>query len=270
MRTWATSASRIGLVESGPGQRNRNVAPTGSAGSPRKESLMFLRIARFGVIAVAFTVTVALALPQPSYAQSPPPAATPAKPPATAPAAAPSPAPAAKPDSKPAEPAPVVPEGITTKPGDAFGEDVTLTAKPIVYIKGSGTWDKAFVTISGALKKVEAYVAKAGLKTDGQPMTIFLATDDLGFDYEAAIPLAETPKDPPHGEIAAGQSPDGRALKFVHRGSYESLDDTYEAITNYLDDKRLESKNVLIEQYVTDPVTADQKNLVINIFVLVN
>ena len=48
------------------------------------------------------------------------------------------------------------------------------------------------------------------------------------------------------------------------------LDDTYEAITNYLDDKRLESKNVLIEQYVTDPVTADQKNLVINIFVLVN
>jgi effector-binding domain-containing protein len=120
------------------------------------------------------------------------------------------------------------------------------------------------------LKKVEAYVAKAGLKTDGQPMTIFLATDDLGFDYEAAIPLAETPKDPPHGEIAAGQSPDGRALKFVHRGSYESLDDTYEAITNYLDDKRLESKNVLIEQYVTDPVTADQKNLVINIFVLVN
>ena len=120
------------------------------------------------------------------------------------------------------------------------------------------------------MKKVEGYVAKAGLKTDGLPMTIFLATDDLGFDYEAAIPLAEPPKDPPHGEISAGQSPDGRALKFVHRGSYDSLDDTYEAITNYLDDKRLESKNVLIEQYVTDPVTTNDKNLVINIFVLVN
>jgi effector-binding domain-containing protein len=145
-----------------------------------------------------------------------------------------------------------------------------LAAKPIVYIKGSGTWDKAFAIISGSLKKVEAYVAKAGLKTDGQPMTIFLATDDRGFDYEAAVPLAEAPKDPPHGEIAAGQSPDGHALKFVHRGSYDSLDDTYEAITNYLDEKRLESKNVLIEQYVTDPVTADEKSLVVNIFVMVN
>jgi effector-binding domain-containing protein len=231
---------------------------------------MFLRIARFGATAAALAMTaamtVALTLPQPSHAQAPPSAAAPAKPPATSPAAPPSPAPAAK----PAEPAPVAPEGITTKPSDAFGEDVTLTAKPIVYFKGSGTWDKAFVTISGALKKVEAYVAKAGLKTDGLPMTIFLATDDLGFDYEAAVPLAEAPKEPPHGEISAGQSPDGHALKFVHRGSYDSLDDTYEAITNYLDDKRLESKNVLIEQYVTDPVTADQKNLVINIFVLVN
>ncbi len=232
---------------------------------------MFLRIARSGVTATAFAMNVAmsvvLTLPQPSHAQAPPPVAAPTKPPAAAPATPP--AATAKPETKPAEPPPVAPEGITTKPSDAFGEDATLTAKPIIYIKGSGTWDKAYATISGALKKVEAYVAKAGLKTDGLPMTIFLATDDLGFDYEAAIPLAEAPKDPPHGEISAGQSPEGHALKFVHRGSYDSLDDTYEAITNYLDDKRLESKNVLIEQYVTDPVTADQKNLVINIFVLV-
>lgn len=229
---------------------------------------MFLRIARFGAIAVALAVSIALMLPQPSRAQTPPPAAAPTTPPAAAPAAPP--APATQPEAKPAAPAPVAPEGITTKPTDPFGVDVTLTAKPIVYIKGSGTWDKAYATISGALKKVEAYVAKAGLKTDGLPMTIFLATDDLGFDYEAAVPLAEAPKDSPHGEISAGQSPEGHALKFVHRGSYDSLDDTYEAITNYLDDKRLESKNVLIEQYVTDPVTANQKNLVINIFVLVN
>ena len=242
----------------------------GCASRIAKESLMSLRIPRCSLVVAALALTAALTLPQPSRAQTSPPAAAQTKPPVAAPAAPAAPAPAAKPEAQPATSAPGAPEGITTKPSDAFGEDVTLTAKPIVYVKGSGTWDKAFVTISGALKKVEAYVAKAGLKTDGLPMTIFLATDDLGFDYEAAIPLAEPPKDPPHGEISAGQSPDGHALKFVHRGSYDSLDDTYEAITNYLDEKRLESKNVLIEQYVTDPVTADQKNLVVNIFVLVN
>ena len=174
---------------------------------------------------------------------------------------------APKPQGQPAAPPPVAPEGIQTKPGDAFGEETTLTAKPIVYVKGTGAWDSAFTTISGALKKVEAYADKAGLKADGLPMTIFTATDDHGFDYQAAIPLAQPPKDPPRGEIFVGQSPEGRALKFVHRGSYEAMDDTYEAITNYLDEKRLESKDMLIEQYVTDPASADGKNLVVNVFV---
>jgi effector-binding domain-containing protein len=229
---------------------------------------MFLRFARCAGIAAAFIgIAIALALPQLSRAQTAPPA--PAQTSPAAPSQPSPPAAATKPEAKPTAQTPIAPEGIETKPSDPFGEDVTLTAKSIVYVKGSGTWDKAFATISGSLKKVEAYAARAGLKADGLPMTIFLATDDHGFDYEAAIPLAAPPKDPPHGEIAAGESPDGRALKFVHRGSYESLDDTYEAITNYLDDKKLDSKNILIEQYVTDPATADEKNLVVNVFVLI-
>ena len=63
-------------------------------------------------------------------------------------------------------------------------------------------------------------------------------------------------------------SPAGHALKFVHHGSYDGLDNTYEAITNYLDDKRLEAKDMFIEQYVTDPTSGDGKNLTINVFVL--
>jgi effector-binding domain-containing protein len=213
-----------------------------------KELLMVFRSARRIRVAAAFIVfssafIICFALLQPAHAQTSP----------------------AKPPGQPA--APIAPEGIQTKPGDAFGEEITLTAKPIVYVKGTGAWDSAFATISGALKKVEAYVDKAGLKADGLPMTIFTATDDHGFDYQAAIPLAQPPKDLPKGEIAAGQSPEGRALKFVHRGSYEAMDDTYEAITNYLDEKRLESKDLLVEQYVTDPASSDEKNLVVNVFV---
>ena len=176
---------------------------------------------------------------------------------------------AAQPEGGAGAPAPIAPEGLATRPNDPFGEEVTLAAKPIVFVKGSGTWDQAFTIISGALKTVEAYVAKTGLKTDGQPMTIFTATDDKGFDYQAAIPLAELPKEPPTGGVQSGRSPDGRALKFVHRGSYDSLDDTYEAITNHLDSKRLESRNILVEQYVTDPTSTDEKNLVVEVLVLV-
>ncbi len=163
---------------------------------------------------------------------------------------------------------PVPPSDQIAQPGDAFGEGTTLPSKTIVFIKGNGTWDKAFPTISSAFRKLESYVDKEGLKTAGLPLTVFTATDDTGFTYQAAIPIAEAPKKPPQGGIALGQSPNGEALKFVHRGSYDALDNTYEAITNYLDDKRIDAQDMFIEEYVTDPATADASKLVVNVYVL--
>ena len=157
----------------------------------------------------------------------------------------------------------------SAQPGDPFGEDTTLTAKPMVYVKGTGNWDNAFETITKSLTTVTTSIDKEGLKADGQPMTLFTATDDIGFQYEAAIPVAEPPKTPPRGDIAAGTSPAGRALKFVHRGSYDGLDNTYEAITNYLDERRLEAKDMFIEQYQTDPLTTNEDHLVVNVYVMV-
>ena len=143
----------------------------------------------------------------------------------------------AKPPNAPTQ---IAPPATPAQPGDVLGEDTTLTAKTIVYVKGTGTWDKAFEIIKSSLKKIDGYLDKEGIKPDGMAMTIFTATDDTGFDYEAAVPIAAPPKNPPHGGLAVCQSPEGQALKFVHRGSYDDLDNTYEAITNYLDDRRLE------------------------------
>jgi effector-binding domain-containing protein len=171
----------------------------------------------------------------------------------------------AKPETAPA----ASPPGATTQPGDPFGEDTTLTAKPIVYVKGSGTWDNAFETITKSLKTVKAYIDNEGLKSDGEPMTLFTSTDDAGFQFEAAIPVAVPPKTPPRGDIAVGTSPAGRALKFVHRGSYDGLDNTYEAVTNYLDERRLEAKDMFIEQYLTDPLTTNQDHLIVNVYVMI-
>ncbi len=218
-----------------------------------------------GMAAVTVGLMLAPGALRPSWSQTPPPQ-TPT--PQSSTPQTPTPPPATSPDATPSQPAPSAPQAITPAPGQSFGEDVTLTAQTIVYVKGSGTWENAFATISGALRKDKAYLEKEGLKADGMPMTIFTATDDTGFDYEAAIPIAEPPKNPPRGEIALGKSPEGRALKFVHNGSYDDLDNTYEAIGNYLDTKRLEAKDTLIEQYVTDPISADPSKLTVNVFVL--
>jgi effector-binding domain-containing protein len=156
---------------------------------------------------------------------------------------------------------------VPTQSIDPFGQEVNLPAKTIVYVAGSGTWDNAYDTLVEAFKKLDAYLNSAGLKAAGPAMTIYTSTDDTGFDFKAAIPVADPPKSPPGKEIAVGQSPEGKVLKFVHRGSYDEMNQTYEAITNYLDEKGLDAKDILIEEYVTDLVTSPQEMLVVNVLV---
>jgi effector-binding domain-containing protein len=156
---------------------------------------------------------------------------------------------------------------VPTQSIDPFGQELKLAPKTIIYVAGSGTWDKAYDTLVEAFKKLGAYLDGAGLKASGPAMTIYTSTDDTGFDFKAAIPLAEVPKGPPSKELAVGRSPDGKVLKFVHRGSYDDLNQTYEAITNYLDEKGLDAKDLLIEEYVTDLVTSPQDKLVVNVLV---
>ncbi len=174
---------------------------------------------------------------------------------------------------QPAEPMPpIAPSAglsspLPLQPGDAFGEEVTLPERTVVSIEGHTTWDKAFDTLVATFKSLQDYLGKQGITPNGPAITIYTETNDIGFGFRAALPIAEPPKEPPKDNIKVGASPSGKALKFVHRGSYDTMDTSYEAITNYLDDKRLEAKDLFIEEYATDPVTSNPDKLIVNIFV---
>ncbi|EGP09315.1 transcription activator [Bradyrhizobiaceae bacterium SG-6C] len=214
---------------------------------------------------------------QTAPAASPPPA-TPAPPastaapvtpenPATPPAAqAPVPPPASAAET-PAAPAPAAPPASpNVQTADPFGEEQTLTAKKVLILKGSATWDNAFETLVGSLKTLSGFLDKQGIKPAGSSLIVYTSTDDAGFTYQAEIPVDQEPKNLARG-MTIGTSPEGPTLKFVHRGSYDNMDNTYEAITNHLDEKKQEAKDTFIEEYVTDPLTTTEDKLVINVFV---
>ena len=152
-------------------------------------------------------------------------------------------------------------------PGDVFGESVTLPERTIIYLQGRSSWDGAQDTLVESFKSLDEYLDKHGIKPDGPPMTIYTQTDDYGFRFRVAVPVADAPKDPPKGDLAVGHTPSGKALKFVHHGSYESLNETYEAITDYLDDKGIDAEDQFIEEYVSGPLQAGDNELVVNILV---
>ena len=206
----------------------------------------------------------------PALAQSPPAASTP--PPAATPAPGTTPAPSTAP-APPASPAPATPPAAAAPPAaspvqtaDPFGEQITLEPKKVVIVKGTANWDSAFDTLIDSFKTLSALLEKQGIKPSGNAMIVYTSTDDTGFTYLAEIPVEQDPKNLTR-DMSIAKSPEGKALKFVHRGSYDNMDNTYEAITNHLDDKKLEAKDTFIEEYITDPHKTAEDKLVINVYV---
>ncbi len=162
-------------------------------------------------------------------------------------------------------PGPAAPEQL--RPGDAFGAPVVLPERTIIYVQGQSNWDSAQDTLIDYFKSLDEYMDKLGIKPNGPAMTIYTETNDDGFRFRAAVPVAQAPKDAPKGDIAVGKAPSGKALKFIHRGTYEALDSTYEAITDYLDDKGLDAQDVFVEEYTSGPLRPGDGKLVINVYV---
>jgi effector-binding domain-containing protein len=198
------------------------------------------------------------ATPAPAVTPAPAPAATPAPPPAETK----SPADTPSAEQTPASPPPASP----VQTADPFGEEIVLPAKKVVIIKGNANWDAAFDTLIESFKSLSALLDKQGIARTGNPMIVYTSTDDTGFTFLAEIPVDQDPKNLGK-DMSIGQSPEGKALKFVHRGSYDNMDNTYEAITNHLDDKKLEAKDTFIEEYITDPLKTEEDKLVINVYV---
>ena len=99
---------------------------------------------------------------------------------------------------------------------------------------------------------------------------MFLEADDDGFTYRAMVPLESAPDPKPTlaDPVKLGQTPVGKAMKFEHRGEYDDIDSTYDAITAYLDEKGVDAQDVFLEEYLNEPKTSDDPNLQVDIYVL--
>jgi effector-binding domain-containing protein len=223
------------------------------------------------VAAVSLGIAAALAqspAPAPPVAGTPAPAnPTPTPTPSPAPSGDPAPSAGQAPNPPATAATPAPPSSpAPTQAADPFGEEITLTPKTVIMTRGTANWDTAFDALLESLKSLSSTLDKQGIKPSGNSMIVYTSTDDTGFSYLAEIPVEQEPKNLIKN-MSIGKSPEGKALKFVHRGSYENMDNNYEAITNHLDDKKLEAKDTFIEEYVNDPLNTAEDKLVINVYV---
>lgn len=223
-------------------------------------------LANAGRTSAALAFGIALALASQVCAQTPAPSTSA---PTTPAPVTPAPSAPAAPTAPPAAQAPAPQQPAADI--DAAAQPFEIKARPAIYVSGSAKWEDGYKAITAALAKARAAALKAGLKESGRPVAAFDDTDDDTFKFRAMIPLeAPAPASADLGpDVKAGETPAGRAIKFQHRGAYDDVDATYEAITAYLDEKGYEAQNIFVEEYLNDPKGADDSGLDMAIYVFI-
>lgn len=206
----------------------------------------------------------------------------PANPPAPAPdiPAVPAPPPVATPAPQPpvpGTPAPETPPATAqtppTRPADpvesaGFGDEITLTARPALVLSGRATWDDLYGTFRRTLEQLNGLARAQGVVAAGPPMIRFVSSTDEQADYEAILPVVALSQAPERYLPARpGTTPAGQAYRFVHFGGYDTMEQTYDEITNFLDERSIQAEDSFVEEYVRDPDTTSEVDLATFIYV---
>jgi len=101
------------------------------------------------------------------------------------------------------------------------------------------------------LGAVHQFIAGQGLEPVAPPMTVVHEWEPGSVVMELAIPVADSISVPDH--LTMGRIPAGNALKLKHKGSYETLGDSWEAFEEYNAAHNVEPRWYPYEVYLTDP-----------------
>lgn len=171
-------------------------------------------------------------------------------------------------------PAPIASPAASPPPslqaGAPMGVQMELPARFGAYVEGKASRDDIFAALQAAFGKVNAALGGAGLKASGHPLAVFLEASEESFKFRAMVPIEAIPdgKTALGDDVKLGRGPVGKAMRFEHRGAYEDIDGTYEAITAYLDEKSIEALDIFVEEYLNDVTNPIDPNLQVDIYVL--
>ncbi|MEM9556235.1 MAG: SRPBCC family protein [Acidobacteriota bacterium] len=136
-------------------------------------------------------------------------------------------------------------------------ERVEVEPQPVIQIGGSSAADatavaaaygQAFGTLMSTLGELEIEAA-------GSPLVFHTSWDETGYVFDAALPVAEPVELPADSPVSAGTVPGGPALRVVHVGPYEQLEDTYGLLDAYVEVHGLTVAGRPWDEFIDDPAS---------------
>ena len=144
-----------------------------------------------------------------------------------------------------------------------------VIAQDILYVSTSSSQypQDIAIAMAAAYGEISLLMNNADIDMAGQPMAISRAWEEGSYQFDAAIPVDLIPGEL-NGNVLAGQSPSGAAVRALHHGAYDQMMPTYEKLAAYMSAHGLAQGEVSWEHYVTDPNTTTTEDMVTHVYIM--
>ena len=147
-------------------------------------------------------------------------------------------------------------------------EIVEVQAIPFVFVSRTSAMAPEAIgaTMGEAFGILAQFMAARGITPAGPPLALYHGYDEKEISFNVGFPVPPADREKVEGEVKAGETPAGRALKTVHTGPYAKLRETYDAIMKHMETEGLGPAGHSWEVYVTDPDKTPEDRLVTEIY----
>ncbi len=126
-----------------------------------------------------------------------------------------------------------------------------VESQPILGIRATSTMDELSEVMGSLFGEVYGYIQQCGQNPAGMPFSRYHSMDGRTVDLECGMPVASALEGT--DRVQAGELPAGIVAAVTHMGPYDSLPQTWSALTEWMSSQGLEPAGAPWEVYVTDP-----------------
>lgn len=145
---------------------------------------------------------------------------------------------------------------------------VTTNADAVYTFEFSSNTNNKEITkaIGAAYGKIIAFISANNINMAGTPKIITLDFSPDNYHFLAVIPVDNNTIVDEKNEVLASTMYAGKAIKMIHKGSYSNFKQSYDILFAYLTQNQLERNGDPWEDFVTDPASVTEENLVTHIY----
>lgn len=152
--------------------------------------------------------------------------------------------------------------------------DISLTtveAQPYLFTEHSTGMnpDDISEAIGSGLRQVYAHMQGNGVPPAGSALVLYTRMENGQMDFHVGFEISPEDLDKGHDPIKAGNTPEGKVLTALHAGPYDTLRNTYGAMTQHIEAEGLQWGGPCWEIYLNDPSSTAPENLRTQVYIQV-